>query len=401
MHCRADIRTLYLAVDMRRFAAIALGFAMIAKPTHGWAQLLPKPDGPSAVGYWRTTLSTSRPDSLAERIGLTGRTLLIECWYPASGPAASQATKPYMSPPVASALAAQLGLAPGWARNVSTNAVEGARPSGGQHPVVVFSHGLSWPVSLYQALLEDLASKGYVIVAINHPHGAVIDFGGGRVLASDAVPSFPTDSLREVFLAQLTGVWDDDIRATLDHLPRWNAREHASPLSGTLDLARIALVGHSLGGSAVALLSADSRVKAVIALEGQFRGGSETSVTVHAPFLHMIGEYNRLLLENRNYRPSEGASVHQAVIAGTGHAYFSDLMAVYKSSAGPDWLARHRYELEPGRILQITRDYTSAFLARWLSGIDHSLLHPTSYSARVDSPLAAGYAEVRLTIDVR
>jgi dienelactone hydrolase len=172
-------------------------------------------------------------------------------------------------------------------------------------------------------------------------------------------------------------------------------------LSGGLDLTRIALLGHSLGASAAVQLTDDSRVKAVIALEGKLRVPEQASLTVRAPFLHLIGEYNRLELENRSYEPSDRSPVYQAVIAGTGHAYFSDLIAIYKSTAPPEWLARHRYELEPGRIIQITRDYVAAFLGRYLSDVEHSLLHPTSYAARVDGPRAAGYAEVRLTIDTR
>ncbi len=380
--------------------AVMVVFAGFAASSAGVTQVevLASPTGQRAVGYWRTTLETDRPDDRAPVSSPGRRRLLIEVWYPAPGERSTARARRYTSPAIESTLVAQLGLTPGWAGRVATHAVENAAASPGPHPVVIFSHGLSWPVSLYQSFTEELASHGYVVIGINHPHGTVIDFGSGLVVPVAELPEFPDDSTGHAFLARLTGVWKEDIRTVIEQLPRWNA-EGPAPLSGGLDTSRLALVGHSLGGSAAALLSDDPRVKAVVALEGKFRGESAASLTVQAPFLHLIGEYNRTELENRNYRPSDRAPVYQAVIAGTGHASFSDLIAIYKTTAPPDWLVRHRYELEPGRIIQITRDYVRAFLGRYLLDTDNSLLHPTGYAARVDGPRSAGYAEVRLSID--
>jgi dienelactone hydrolase len=367
---------------------VPLLFLALSATLPAKAALLPPPEGPSAVGYWRTTLTTGSPE----------RTLLLECWYPAAS--AGGAAKRYATPAVEAALEKQFSLAPGWMAPVTVHAREGAAAQREASPVVLFSHGLSWPVTLYQSLTEDLASRGYVVIAVNHPGGAAIDLGEGRMLPPEALPTFPDAAAEDAFLARWTAAWTDDLRAVLDQLPRFKASA-SSPLSARLDLGRIALLGHSLGASAAARLTEDPRVKAVAALEGRLREAGRTSLDVHVPFLHLIGEYNRLELEGRSYLPTAGAPVYQAVIAGTGHAYFSDLIAIYKSGAPPDWRARHRYELEPDRILQITRDYVAAFLGRYLSGADHPLLHPTSYAARVDGPRAAGYAEVRLTIDTR
>ncbi|MEX2088707.1 MAG: alpha/beta fold hydrolase [Bacteroidota bacterium] len=362
---------------------------------------MPTPNGRLAIGYWRTALSTDRLDTIPNVTGTGKRTLLLEVWYPAAPQRTQPATKRYTTPAVENALISQLGLTAGWAGRVKTHAVEGASPLTGKHPVVIFSHGLSWPMSLYQSITEDLASRGYIVVGINHPHGTTIDFGDGHILEFSPVLPSGSDSARVVALARLTAVWAQDIRAVLDQINAWGGSPQASPLSANFDLARVALVGHSLGGSAAAHLTDDPRVRAVAVLEGQLRDTAATTLTVRSPFLHMIGEYNRLEMENRSYLPSERAPVYQAIVAGTGHAYFSDLIAIYKSTAAPDWLARHRYELEPGRIIQITRDYVAAFLGRYLLDTDDSLLHPTGYAARVEGPRAAGYAEVRLTIDVR
>ena len=63
-------------------------------------------------------------------------------------------------PAVANALAAQLDLRAGWDQPVATHAMEGAGVLPGSHPLVIFSHGLSWPMTLYQTLAEDLRQPG-------------------------------------------------------------------------------------------------------------------------------------------------------------------------------------------------------------------------------------------------
>jgi alpha-beta hydrolase superfamily lysophospholipase len=377
---------------MRTVARLALGVLPGVLWTSVLAQvpLLPRPEGTHPVGYWRTTHAVNRDRT---------RPLLLEVWYPATT-SPTRAFKPYALPSVSKALATQLDLRAGWDEHVSTHAVEGAGALPGSHPVVLFSHGLSWPMTLYQSLVEDLASRGYVVIGINHPGGAVIDYGGGRVLPFASLPDAASDSARNLALARLTASWADDISAVMAQLPGW-ANGTATPLAGRLDLARIALMGHSLGASASGLLTSDKRVRAAIALEGMLRDTAQSRLVVGAPFLHLIGGYNRLELENRNYVPSDGAPVYQVIVQGTGHAYFSDLMAIYKSTADSAWLARHRYEVEPLRVIQITRDYAAAFLARYLFGLDSSLLHPVSYAAGVDGPRSAGYPEVEMTIDVK
>jgi hypothetical protein len=182
--------------------------------------LLPRPEGTHPVGYWRTTHAVNRDSS---------RILLLEVWYPAATPGAT--FKPYASLPVANALASQLDLRAGWEQPVMTHAIEGAGVLPGSHPVVIFSHGFSWPMTLYQALTEDLASRGYVVIGINHPGGAVIDYGSGRILPFAPLPDAPSDSSRNAALARLTALWAVDINAVLAQLTRGSTerRLHSPP----------------------------------------------------------------------------------------------------------------------------------------------------------------------------
>src|SRR5262249_1803616 len=120
-------------------------------------------------------------------------------------------------------------------------------------PVLIFSPGGGMIKEQYTAQLEDLASHGYVVVAITHTYdGIVAALPDGRTVAYDrkrwpTVPSFEG----ELNLNQLE--WHaSDIRFVIDELVRLNQERTSLPFAGRLDLARIGAFGHSFGGMAAA-----------------------------------------------------------------------------------------------------------------------------------------------------
>jgi hypothetical protein len=142
-------------------------------------------------------------------------------------------------------------------------------------------------------------------------------------------------------------------------------------------------------------------VTASIAFEGRARRVDGERQNVSKPLMHLIGGYKRLELEGSQYRVNDTGVLYEVIINGASHTSFSDLIFVYKHFADAKWLQRHRYEVEPERIIQITRDYVAAFLDRVLYGKSSTLLQPVSYAARVDSPRTSGYPEVELQVTVR
>ena len=360
---------------------------------------LPAPEGAASVGVWEGELETGREDTLTPRAG-DRRRLAVSIWFPADPDTGT--AKPWASAAMGAALSRQFPFPAGFEQGVTGHARLGASPAGDDLPIVIFSPGLSFPPALYQSFFEDLASRGYVVAAVSHPHGvSLIEYSDGTTLDMAAWPRFPSQPEREAFLARHAAVWTDDLRDVLDWI---SAGAPGTPVSTRLDLGRIALLGHSYGGTAAARLSADPRAKAVVLMEGlvrdpdnpQFRG----SLVAGAPLLHLIGGYNRVEFVGAQYRPGEGAPVYQAVVNGTGHANFSDLIYLYRRHADADWHRRHRYELDPGRVLQISRDYIAAFLDRYLNGAEPAtLLRPFPYAAA--SPSVGGYPEIDLTISTR
>ena len=102
-----------------------------------------------------------------------------------------------------------------------------ASPSAGRYPLVIVSHG--YPGSRLQMsyLTENLASKGYVVVAIDHPESTRADKAG-----------FASTLLNRRF---------DDL-FVLDSVAAWSGKGSGNFLSGVVDADNTALIGYSMGG---------------------------------------------------------------------------------------------------------------------------------------------------------
>jgi dienelactone hydrolase len=381
---------------------VLMPFALVASGANDVVIQLPAPDGPYSVGYWKGDLPTKQMDGLSGEPG-NMRRLGLSIWYPAAQPS-SGPVKPWASEAMGRALSEGFPFETGFQKDISGHSREGASPMAGPLPVVIFSPGLSFPLSLYQSFFEDLASRGYVVLGVAHPHTvALVEYPDGTTLDMAAWPRIEQETERQAFLAAHLSTLDTDLRAVIEWI---EAGAPDSPLSGRLDEKRIASLGHSYGGSAAARITHDPRIKAAVVMEGAVRDPADKysrgKLVVGTPLMHLIGGYNRLEHEGDQYLPAVCAPVYQVVINGTGHAYFSDLIYLYKHYADSEWKSRHRYEIEPARVLQISRDYIAAFLGRYLNDEEPSvLLRPKSYADSVDSPGRGGYPEADLSISVR
>ena len=133
-----------------------------------------------------------------------------------------------MPPAVARSIASSAELSPALLEAVTLDATADAQPlrrSGGW-PVVLFSPGFGVEHELYAGLVEDLASHGYVVVAIAHPHDAsIVQFPDGHVV----VPSSQMD------MAEALAVRVADTRFVLTQLARL---DRSGLFAGKLDLGR-------------------------------------------------------------------------------------------------------------------------------------------------------------------
>lgn len=119
-------------------------------------------------------------------------------------------------------------------------------------PVIFFSPGVGSSRFLYANLLQEVASRGFVVVSIDHPYDAgAVELTDGRVIPLNL--SITKDPVKAV------DVRVADVRFALDRLTD-NGRAILPPkFTQKLQLDRVVTMGHSLGGSAAAQETLDDR----------------------------------------------------------------------------------------------------------------------------------------------
>jgi predicted dienelactone hydrolase len=178
--------------------------------------------GPHASGVRTLQLSDpERPDILNARAGeptpLYTRTLTVEVWYPAAlAPGQAERTQ-YTT----------ITRNPGIIATLQGRAVRDAGASAeGPFPLVIISHGHPGNRYLMAHLGENLASKGYVVAAIDH-----------RDSTYDDQQNFNSTLYNRAF----------DQRAVLNALARLTG-ESGHALQGVIDAEHTAIIGYSMGG---------------------------------------------------------------------------------------------------------------------------------------------------------
>ncbi|RKT68638.1 platelet-activating factor acetylhydrolase isoform II [Saccharothrix variisporea] len=251
----------------------------VAEPEAG---LLPAPTGPHKVGV--TTLHLvdhQRTDPWPDAVGKP-RELVVSVHYPARSvrgyPVAPQMT------PQAAAVFGQLDAVYGhpelpksgvdWAAT-KTHSHVGAPALPGRRPVLLYSTGGGDPRTINTALAEDLASRGFVVVSMDHPgETSEVEFPDGRVrtIALPEDPRVKPAIFRDMIAVRLT-----DTKFVLDQLevlaaggnPDAAGRELPRDLARSLDLRRIGMYGHSAGGTTASqAMYDDPRIDAAVNLEG-------------------------------------------------------------------------------------------------------------------------------------
>lgn len=242
------------------------------------AQLeLPRPTGPYHVG--RTTrhwVDISRPEALTESPD-DFREVPVEIWYPAE--AGTGTSAPYFPnwAQVASALSASGEVAPlevlglPFIRSQERLEATLARQTS-IYPIVLFSPGNGTNVEFYAAIADELASDGYIVVGLNHPYDvAAVALNDNRVAQFMEGP-FEFQA-HQSWVKGRIAVRTDDVIFVLEQLQRSNLAGDRL-LSGHLDLARVGVIGHSLGGiTAAEACRATSQLKSCINLDGLQQGG--------------------------------------------------------------------------------------------------------------------------------
>ena len=269
------------------------GVLLAQAPDWTRRQPLPTPRGLLSVGTMTLRYTDS---SRATSHHLRYRPITVQVWYPARH-CAPHARTPYLSEAnfLDSMITRRYLDIPeqdirAWAglrSHACLNAVPAPRPPLRGWPMLVFSHGLGVAHAHYTSFAEELASHGYVVLAIDHPMGGFAFGPSGQVLAPgvDSVP-YPYPRV----LPPLLRDWAIDasyvVRATATRL-----ESSANPsIRLPLDTSHVGMVGHSLGGAAALQACHTEPLFAACADMDGDTFGDVDQAGVGKPFLVLLSE---------------------------------------------------------------------------------------------------------------
>jgi len=298
---------------------------------------LPKPSGQYPIGVRTFEIDdASRPGVFAAKPD-EARRLLVRVWYPA-GDVTGRQPAPYFTRAETSSTAQSLGALVGfppfftYVRHVTTNSYADAPllPGAANLPVVIYSHGYTSHLNQNTALMEELASHGYIAYSLQHTYdSSATAFPNGDVASSDpklsetagddaarpsqadAIGGDQLDKRLDALLAfqeyalksgsriavQSTKVWMAD-RIFLHDTLQKNPPANIADIARAGNLAKVGELGMSFGGAiAGELCMYDTRCGAGVNMDGGNFPFSSTNADVPAPFLMLHSDTSYLYRE--------------------------------------------------------------------------------------------------------
>jgi predicted dienelactone hydrolase len=357
--------------------------------------------------YWtdgdRPDESTSAPGDFRE--------VSVQIWYPAELSGDEKAIR-YMRQDAGRAFARFQGL-PGFLLDhlalVRTHAYPGAEVAQAGAPFPVITYSTSGLMSSHMTLFEELASRGYVVLCIGHPHWNPFGYGsGGEVIPFDgqnehylawwaeADSAGVGQAKSQITLARTAAAqerahrrhnelmpvavddlrtWAVDIGFVLDQLAA--AEQDGAFLAGALDLEHVGIMGFSKGGAAAGQFCVtDARCKAGINLSG-FMYADILDVNLDIPFFFFSEEElwcPDCFVNDLFFKRAE-SDAYQMKIRGARHASFGDLCL------WGQWLewAGGNPTIGGERMTAIQNVYSLAFFDKHLKGLADPLLEGPSF----------------------
>lgn len=340
--------------------------------------VLTTPSGPFAVGTviyrW---VDASRAET-ATKNPSDKRNVIAQAWYPAQTRGGKRST--YMDG--LDHLPATIVVLPSFVMSsyvrVDTYSTLNADISSQKlWPVVIFSPGLGAPRAFYTGLAVELASRGYVVLTLDHPYESpVTQLADGSIAMRIDTSSLDRDA-RDAWMMDQQSIRASDVQFALDRLV-----EGAGRLKGHLDLSRVVAVGHSFGGAtAVAASGRDARIAGTVNVDGTPYG--EVPV-LHHPFLLLQSDYtvtthgDAFMARNKRLLETTTAPAWRYEILRANHVVFMDAPLFFAPPArwalsqlsrkigdGGDIFGGDR---DPVEVQRTTADILDAFIREALSG---------------------------------
>ena len=281
------------------------------------------------------------------------RAIVTQFWYPAK-PDTTLTKAPY------SALSKdyQKTLTHSFLRGVIAEEIDKA-------PLIIIVPGRGTERFLYTTIAEELASHGFVVASIDMPEI-------GYVIYQDGFTLYPSDDFKtpsgmmagpyervDAFFEEPTEIGYQDLIFALDKITELN--EHA--FENKLDLNKIGVFGHSLGGRIAGEFTArNKKVRALSTMEGipprdvRYEG----KIDVSSLMLCSSGTLKYALDNYNSFIDNRKSIVYMTELVDFGHNSMTDNPYIYPKN--------FRYEIDPQKALEISRTLLTDFFKESLIG---------------------------------
>lgn len=301
---------------------------------------IPTPSGDYAVGTKIFELNdTSRKEIYSGKD--ESRRFMIQVWYPAQiDEDATQARWMANAEIFAPAISSFLSLPNFFLDHltlVNIPAYENVpvESASEKFPVILFSHGWQGFNAQNTGQALELASRGYVVIGVQHTYGALITvFADGSIAPNNptALPENAEDPNYEEIANVLVSQWAQDMAFVLDQLSASN--EAGDFFNQKIDLGKVGVYGHSTGGgAAIQFCATDSRCKSVLGMDPFMRPVSAEIISsgISQPAFFMFSQAWTDITDSKNnqlfnsFYPNVNEGLGVITITGTKHYDFSDL----------------------------------------------------------------------------
>ena len=360
---------------------IATAISLLSTAAIAGQVLLPKPNGVFQVGMGTMELiDKSRIQPFAPTV--EHRRLMISLFYPVNS---REQTSPvdYMPPETAAfedgwqssmySLASPKGTFEKLALQLAGKSRKTQKTP--DFPIVLFSPAEGTTRLYYSVIAQTIASSGYIVITIDAPYDVdIVEYpDGSEDLINQTVSANPTAAdinLAVSFRAQ-------DASFVLDQLCNASVVSQLLPGSSSqgLNVDRVAMFGHSLGGAATATaMLNDNRIAGGLAMDGALFG-AVVQKGLDRPFM-LMAHTNHTRANDGDLADPDNSWFDiwphlrgwrlDIILANSLHYTFSDFPIVLKTlGIVPNATTAnnlHVTDLDGSRALKIVTTYVTAFL---------------------------------------
>ncbi|CAI5781582.1 platelet-activating factor acetylhydrolase 2, cytoplasmic [Podarcis lilfordi] len=291
------------------------------------------------------------------------------------------------------------------------------KPCSHKYPLIIFSHGLGAFRTVYSAICVEMASRGFVVMALEHrDHSASATY---FCKLDPETPDFPEAQIREEWLSyqgvpkgqkefrfrnpQLHQRANECIRGLKlirsidsgkDVVNLLRTDFDLSVLKDNVDLSKVSVMGHSFGGTtAVLALVKEAQFKCAVALDAwMFPLENSVYPKVTKPVLFVNTESFQTAESVAKMKKISAVSKETKVITILGTVHQSQTDFTFLAGNLVNKVFRTRGTIDPYQGLDITSQASLAFLQKHLQlkeDFDRwdSLLEGVGDSVVPDSPL--------------